>query len=270
MLPIAVRAEGVRRAGVVGGAEVALLDNVTLSVPRGRFTAVTGPSRSGASMLLRCLGGLDPVNAGRVLAGDVDLALLDEARLARLRRERFGFVAKERDLIPSLTVRQNVTIPAGVDGRTTDGAWVEAVLETTGLAGLQTHRTAEVPPSVWVRIACAKALVRRPEIVFADPAEGSHRGEVVVPGEGIGSGEHEGWREASRVVLPLVLREAATRLGPAVIMATHDPAGAARADTVVSLCGGRVAGVLSNPTTDRVRALVAAGEDGAGGEETPA
>ncbi|MFJ6232913.1 ABC transporter ATP-binding protein [Streptomyces griseus] len=239
--PSAVRLRSVTRThGREGrdGGTVKALDDVSLTIRRGTFTAVMGPSGSGKSTLLHCAAGLDRPTGGRVLLGDTDLTGLSEARLTRLRRERIGFVFQAFNLLPSLTAAQNVALPLRLAGRRPRRAEVLHALDRVGLCDRAGHRPGELSGGQQQRVAIARALMTGPEVLFGDEPTGALDST------------------AGRVVLGL-LREM-TDEGRTVIMVTHDPVAASFADRVVFLADGRIRDELEGPTAERVAARMAA------------
>ncbi|MGI5329837.1 ABC transporter ATP-binding protein [Actinomadura nitritigenes] len=226
---VAVRLESVTRSY---GA-VRALDDVTWTFPRGGFTAVMGPSGSGKSTFLHCASGLDRPTAGTVRIAGTHLGRLGEAKLTRLRRERIGFVFQAFNLIPSMDVEQNITLPLRLGGAEPDPAWLDEVVRRVGLADRLRHRPAELSGGQQQRAAVARALITRPEVVFADEPTGA-----LDP-------------RSARGVLRL-LREAADLTGQTVVLVTHDPLAAATADSVLFLSGGRIVDELSAPSVGAV------------------
>ncbi|MEO3828063.1 ABC transporter ATP-binding protein [Actinomadura sp. B10D3] len=215
--------------------EVRALDGVTRAFPRGGFTAVMGPSGSGKSTFLHCASGLDRPTAGTVRIGGVDLGRLSEAKRTRLRRERIGFVFQAFNLIPSMDVEQNITLPLRLGGAEADPAWLGEVVSRVGLADRLRHRPPELSGGQQQRAALARALITRPEVVFADEPTGA-----LDP-------------RTARDVLRM-LREAVDLTGQTVVLVTHDPVAAAWADTVVFLSRGRIVDELAAPTASAVMA----------------
>ncbi|MFE7114138.1 ABC transporter ATP-binding protein [Streptomyces sp. NPDC057654] len=216
-----------------GEAQVTALDSVSVEFARARFTAVMGPSGSGKSTLMHCMAGLDPVTSGSVTIGGVELASLSDRRLTELRREKVGFVFQGFNLLPTLTALENMTLPLRLAGRQPDAAWLDAVVATVGLAGRLAHRPAQLSGGQQQRVAVARAVVSRPEIVFADEPTGNldSRSGAEVLG---------------------FLRDSVRELGRTVVMVTHDPVAAAHADRVVFLADGRIVDELHDPTADAV------------------
>jgi putative ABC transport system ATP-binding protein len=155
---------------------VTALDSVSIDFPHGVFTAVMGPSGSGKSSLLHCAAGLDRPTSGTVLLDDLDLTGLTETALTRLRRGRIGFVFQSFNLLPTLTARQNVTLPMELAGRRPDRDTVTALLCTLGIAERAEHRPAQLSGGQQQRVAIARALLTEPSVIFADePTGAGHR-----------------------------------------------------------------------------------------------
>jgi putative ABC transport system ATP-binding protein len=230
---LAARAETVSKVYGGGEARVVALDEVTIGIPRGRFTAIMGPSGSGKSTLMHCMAGLDTVDAGRVLIGDVDLTRLDDRRLTRLRRDRIGFVFQAFNLVPTLTAVENITLPLAIAGRKPDQGWLDTVIDTVGLRDRLRHRPAELSGGQQQRVACARALASRPDIVFADEPTGNLDS-----------------RSGAEVLA--LLRDAVTGMGRTVVMVTHDPVAAGYSDEVIFLGDGRVVDRLPEPEAAEV------------------
>ncbi|WP_021595032.1 ABC transporter ATP-binding protein [Actinomadura welshii] len=215
--------------------EVRALDGVTRTFPRGGFTAVMGPSGSGKSTFLHCASGLDRPTAGTVRIGGVELGRLGEAKRTRLRRERIGFVFQAFNLIPSMDVEQNITLPLRLGGAEADPAWLGEVVARVGLADRLRHRPSELSGGQQQRAALARALITRPEVVFADEPTGALDPRTA--------------RDVMRM-----LREAVDLTGQTVVLVTHDPMAAAWADSVVFLRRGRIVDELAAPTVSAVMA----------------
>ena len=228
-----VRAEHAVKVYGTGDTAVTALDDVTVEFPAGRFTAIMGPSGSGKSTLLHCLAGLDSLTAGRAFVGDVELGRLSDRQLTLLRRDRIGFVFQAFNLVPTLSARDNITLPMTLAGTAPDPDWLATVIERTGLTGRLGHRPAELSGGQQQRVAVARALASRPEIVFADEPTGNLDSK------------------AGAQVLGL-LRGSVREFGQTVVMVTHDPVAASYADQVVFLADGRIAGSLAGPTPESV------------------
>jgi putative ABC transport system ATP-binding protein len=228
-----VRLDDVVRVFGRGDGQVRALDGVTLSMAAGTFTAVMGPSGSGKSTLLQLAAGLDRATQGTVHLADQDLGGLDQRALARLRRERIGFVFQSFNLLGALTAEQNVALPARLAGRRLPRAVIREVLARVGLDERRGHRPAQLSGGQQQRVAIARALVGRPSVIFADEPTGALD------------------TRAGRAVLAL-LRETIDETGGTLVMVTHDPSAAAWADRVVFMADGRLAGELRAPTAEQV------------------
>jgi putative ABC transport system ATP-binding protein len=218
--------------GKADGAVVAL-DEITVELAAGSFTAVMGPSGSGKSTFLHVAAGLERPDAGSVVLDGVELTKLSERRLTILRRKRIGFVFQTFNLMPSLTVDQNIGLPMRLDGRRVRRSDVREVADRVGLADRRRHRPSQLSGGQQQRVAIARALVTRPDVVFADEPTGALD------------------TRTGRGVLEL-LRGLVDRDRRTVVMVTHDPAAASYADRVILLADGRIAGTLDDPTADEV------------------
>ncbi|MBB4741244.1 putative ABC transport system ATP-binding protein [Actinoplanes octamycinicus] len=217
------------RAGYgTGDRQLVALDGVSVAFDRGTFTAVMGPSGSGKSTLLHCAAGLERPLAGSVSIDGVRLDDLTEDQLTRLRRDRVGFVFQAFNLVSALTAEQNVALPARLAGRRPPAADVAAALAAVGLAGRRRHRPSELSGGEQQRVAVARALLSRPAVVFADEPTGALDSVT------------------SRQILDL-LRGLVDEQGQTVVMVTHDPVAAARADRIVFLADGRIADDVRSP-----------------------
>jgi putative ABC transport system ATP-binding protein len=216
-----------------GDARVVALSNVTVGFEAGRFTAIMGPSGSGKSTLLHCMAGLDAPTSGRVFIGDVDLTALSERQLTRLRRDKVGFVFQAYNLVPTLTAAENITLPLDIAGEKPDRAWFDTVVDTIGLRPRLGHRPSELSGGQQQRVAGARALVSKPDIVYADEPTGN-------------------LDSRSGAELLSFLRAAVDDHHQTIVMVTHDPTAASYADRVVFLSDGRVVDEMREPTAERV------------------
>ncbi|MEX2624436.1 MAG: ABC transporter ATP-binding protein [Acidimicrobiia bacterium] len=233
MTRMAARAvEAVKIYGDGPGA-VRALNGINLDLPAGQFTAIMGASGSGKSTLLHCLAGLDGLTSGRVMIGDTDLSLLDDRELTRLRRDRVGFVFQAFNLVPTLSASENITLPIDIAGRTPDRAWFDQVVKTLRLGDRLRHRPSELSGGQQQRVAAARAMVTRPDLIFADEPSGNLDSR---------SG-HE---------LLSFLRAAVDDHQQTIVLVTHDANAAAFSDRVVFLSDGRVIDELMAPTAERV------------------
>ena len=231
--PAAVRAVDLRKTYGSGDNAVHALDGVSVDFVAGRFTAVMGPSGSGKSTLMHVTAGLDTATSGQVLVGDTDLTTLKDKALTRLRRDRIGFVFQQFNLVPTLTAEENITLPLALAGRTADAEWLARIVDVVGLAPRLRHRPAELSGGQQQRVAVARALVARPEVVFADEPTGNLDS-----------------RSGAEVLA--FLRRSVDDMGQTIVMVTHDAVAASYADRVLFLADGVVVGDLVAPTAQRV------------------
>jgi putative ABC transport system ATP-binding protein len=239
----AVRAVDLCKEFGSGETKVTALRGVNVDFPAGVFTAIMGPSGSGKSTLMHCLAGLDQVTSGQVWlsgadpsgkdGGAVELSTLSDRRLTQLRRDRIGFIFQQFNLLPTLTAAENIRLPLDIAGRKVDQAWFDRVVGTLGLTDRLSHRPTEMSGGQIQRVACARAIVSRPAVIFADEPTGNLDSR------------------ASAEVLGF-LRSSVSELGQTVIMVTHDPTAAAYADQVIFLNDGRIVDGMSEPTAERV------------------
>jgi putative ABC transport system ATP-binding protein len=228
-----VRLESVSKVYGRGGSAVTALNDVSLALASGSFTAMMGPSGSGKSTFLQCAAGLDRPTSGSIFLGKTDLAGLSEDALSRLRRETVGFVFQSFNLVPSLTAAQNITLPLRLAKRQAEKQWLGEVIERVGLTTRAKHKPGELSGGQQQRVAIARALVTRPRVIFADEPTGALD------------------TRTSKDILRL-LREAVDGLGQTVAMVTHDPIAASYADTVVFLADGQVVDTMFAPSPERV------------------
>jgi putative ABC transport system ATP-binding protein len=212
-----------------GDTVVRALDGIDVEFPARRFTAIMGPSGSGKSTLMHCVAGLDSLSSGQVFVGDVELGKLNDRQLTRLRRERIGFVFQAFNLLPTLTAKENITLPTDLAGGTMDKAWLNQVIETVGLKNRLKHRPSELSGGQQQRVAVARALASRPQLIFADEPTGNLDS-----------------RTGSEILG--FMRSAVDDLGQTIAMVTHDPVAASYAHSVVFLADGRIVDYLADPT----------------------
>jgi putative ABC transport system ATP-binding protein len=230
---IAARATGLRKVYGRGDAAVEALRGVSVDFVAGEFTAIMGPSGSGKSTLLHCMAGLDTPTDGAVFIGEVNITELNERHLTELRRDKVGFVFQAFNLVPTLTAGENITLPLDIAGRDVDRAWFDEVVDTVGLRDRLSHRPSELSGGQQQRVAGARALVSRPEIVYADEPTGN-------------------LDSRSSAELLRFLQEAVQQHGQTIVMVTHDANAASYADRVIFLADGSVVDEMRDPTADRV------------------
>ena len=237
---VASRAVDVMKIYGTGDTAVHALDGVSVEFVTGQFAAIMGPSGSGKSTLLHCLAGLDRVTSGQVFLGDIEISTANEKHLTLVRRDRIGFVFQAYNLVPTLTAEENITLPLALAGHKADPEWLKQVIDTVNLGDRIGHRPNELSGGQQQRVAVARALVSKPDVIFADEPTGnldSHAGAEILG----------------------FLRRAVSDLGQTIVMVTHDPVAASYADAVVFLADGRIVGHLEAPSPqtvlDRLKAL---------------
>lgn len=233
----AARIESGEKTYSTGNTVVRALAGVDIAFDRGAFTAIMGPSGSGKSTLMHCMAGLDRLSAGRAFIGDVELGSLSERELTDLRRSRIGFVFQAYNLIPSLTAAENIRLPMSLTGRVPDQASFDHVVEVLDLTDRLDHRPSELSGGQQQRVAVARALVARPEVVFADEPTGNLDSST----------GHE---------ILSFMRDAVDDFEQTTVMVTHDPSAAAWADRVVVIVDGALHHELRNPDADQIRDLM--------------
>jgi putative ABC transport system ATP-binding protein len=229
----AVRLDAVVKKYGTGPSAVIALRGVNLTLEGGSFTAIMGPSGSGKSTFLHTAAGLDTPTSGSVWIGDTDISRMRANKLAKFRREHVGFVFQAYNLLPALTVEQNVTLPLLLAGKRVDKGWLERIIRSVGLAEFRQRRPAELSGGQQQRVAIARALITRPDAVFADEPTGALDSRT------------------GRQVLEL-LAQMTRELDQTVVMVTHDPAVASHADRVIFLGDGAFVGSLEGATTQQI------------------
>jgi putative ABC transport system ATP-binding protein len=229
----AVQATDVRKSYGKGETAVLALAGVSFEVPSGQMCAVMGPSGSGKSTLMHCLAGLDTVDSGSISIGGTSLVGMSDKNLTELRRDRLGFVFQQFNLLPTLTAEENITLPLAIAGRKPDAEWLSTVVKTLGLENRLSHRPSELSGGQQQRVACARALVTRPDVVFADEPTGNLDS-----------------RSGAEVLS--FLQSSARELGQTIVMVTHDANAASYADRVVFLQDGLLVDDMDKPTSTKV------------------
>ena len=216
-----------------GDALVRALDDISLDIMTGEFTAVMGASGSGKSTLMHCCAALDRGDAGSVFIGEQELSDMNDRALTLLRRDAVGFVFQSFNLVPTLTAGENILLPLSIAGRKVDKAWYDEVIAAVGLHDRLSHKPNELSGGQQQRVAIARALVSRPSVVFADEPTGNLDS-----------------RSGSEVLE--MLRRSVDQYGQTIVMVTHDPVAAAYTDRVVFLADGRVVDELFKPNREQV------------------
>jgi putative ABC transport system ATP-binding protein len=230
---VAARAVAASKVYGSGEAEVRALDGIDVEFRARQFTAIMGPSGSGKSTLLHCLAGLDRLTSGQIFLGDIEVSAQSEKALTLIRRDRIGFIFQSYNLIPTLTAAENITLPSSLAGRKPDQELFDQIVDTVSLRDRLGHKPTELSGGQQQRVAVARALVSRPEIVFADEPTGnldSHAGAEILG----------------------FMRRAVDDLGQTIVTVTHDPNAASYSDRVVFLADGKIVDELANPTADTI------------------
>ncbi|MBJ7455511.1 MAG: ABC transporter ATP-binding protein [Thermoleophilia bacterium] len=216
-----------------GEAAINALAGVTVTFPKGRFTAIMGPSGSGKSTLMQCVAGLDRLTSGSAYIGETDISGLDKTELTLLRRDRLGFIFQQYNLVSSLTARENIVLPLTLAGEEPEPKWFDEVVATVGLGNRLDNLPSQLSGGQQQRVAVARALVPRPEIVFADEPTGA-------------------LDSRTGIEILTFMRRAVDEVGQTIVMVTHDPHAASYADNVLFLADGQIIDEMPEPTTDKV------------------
>ncbi|MDR1003119.1 MAG: ABC transporter ATP-binding protein [Oscillospiraceae bacterium] len=203
------------------GTQVKALDGVSFSVKKGEFVAVVGASGSGKSTLLHLLGGVDRPTSGKVYVDSKDIYSMDESKLAIFRRRNVGLIYQFYNLIPTLTVEENIMLPRLLDGREADKDKLRAILETIGLTDRRNHLPGQLSGGQQQRVSVGRALINDPAIILADEPTGNLDSK------------------ASREVMEL-LKAANKRYNQTLLVITHDEKIALQADRIITISDGRI------------------------------
>jgi len=231
-MPAARAIDAVKTYGA-GDTAVHALAGVTVDFPAHRFTAIMGPSGSGKSTLMQCVAGLDRLTSGSVYVGDTELSRLNKTDLTLLRRDRLGFIFQQYNLIPTLSAKENILLPLTLAGEREDKPWFDTIVSTVGLGNRLGNLPSQLSGGQQQRVAVARALVPKPDIVFADEPTGALD---------------------SRTGMEILafMRNAVDQSGQTIVMVTHDPHAASYANSVLFLADGQIIDEMQSPTTDRV------------------
>lgn len=232
-LAAAARTVDARKVYGKGQTEVRALDGVTVEFGAGQFTAIMGPSGSGKSTLLHCMAGLDDLTSGSAFIGEAELSKLNDHELTVLRRDHVGFIFQAYNLVPTLSALLNITLPVRLAGRKGDQHWIDTVVNAIGIGDRLKHRPAEMSGGQQQRVAAARALVSRPEIIFADEPTGNLDSK-------------------SGAEVLAFMRRAVDEMQQTIVMVTHDPIAASYSNRIVFLADGRIVDEMASPTPDRV------------------
>ena len=220
-----------------GEQPVVAVNDVSVAIEKGSFTAIMGPSGSGKSTLMHCMAGLDRPTQGAVYVGSDNLAALPEKVVTRVRRDKIGFIFQSFNLLPTLTAEQNILLPLDLAGAKVDKALFNEVVGSLGLGDRLSHRPSQLSGGQQQRVAVARALVTRPEVIFADEPTGA-------------------LDQKTGVALLEYLRYCSRERGQTIIMVTHDPRAAAYAGRALMLLDGRIVADMPHPTVESVMAFL--------------
>ena len=218
-----LKVENLSKIYGAGDAEVRALDNVSFSVGKGEFVAVVGPSGSGKSTLLHLLGGVDRPTSGKVYIDGTDVFALNETKLAIFRRRHIGLIYQFYNLIPTLDVEENITLPQLLDGRKTDREYLNRIISTIGLTDRVNHLPNKLSGGQQQRVSIGRALIANPSIVLADEPTGNLDSKN------------------SRDVIDL-LKLSNMKYGQTLIVITHDERISLQADRVIAVGDGKITG----------------------------
>ncbi|MCX2164114.1 ABC transporter ATP-binding protein [Corynebacterium auriscanis] len=239
---VAARAINVEKKYGQGDTAVRALRGVNVEFETGRLTAIMGPSGSGKSTLMHCLAGLDSITSGNCFIGDTEISSMKDKEITALRRDHLGFIFQSFNLVPTLTAKENITLPSDIAGRSIDEAWFDEVTKRLGLSERLNHRPSELSGGQQQRVACARALVSKPHIVFGDEPTGNLDSN------------------SSTEVLN-ILRTAVDSDGQTVVIVTHDPRAASFADRVIFLADGQIVEDLQQPPAESILSTMAKIQD---------
>ncbi|MEL4506104.1 ABC transporter ATP-binding protein [Luteococcus sp. H138] len=220
-----------------GKTQVTALKQVNVNFARGSFTAIMGPSGSGKSTLMHCLAGLDKITDGRVIMGAQELNALSDKQLTLVRRDRVGFVFQSFNLLPTLTAKQNILLPLELAGKKPDQAFFTQLTDSLGLTERLNHRPSELSGGQQQRVAVARAMITRPDVIFADEPTGALDSKT-------------------GTALLDYLRRCVDELGQTIIMVTHDAKAAAYADRALILLDGQIVDDIERPSVETVNAAL--------------
>ena len=220
-----------------GEQPVIAVNDVSVAIQRGSFTAIMGPSGSGKSTLMHCMAGLDRPTQGAVYVGADNIADLPEKVVTRVRRDKVGFIFQSFNLLPTLTAEQNILLPLDLAGAKVDRSLFDEVVASLGLGDRLKHRPSQLSGGQQQRVAIARALITKPEVIFADEPTGA-------------------LDQKTGTALLEYLQHCARDRGQTIIMVTHDPRAAAYADRALMLIDGRIVADMPHPTADSIMAFL--------------
>ena len=229
----AARAVDARKTYGDGEAAIHALAGVTVDFPSQKFTAIMGPSGSGKSTLMQCVAGLDRLTSGSAFIGETDISGLNKTELTLLRRDRLGFIFQQYNLIPTLSAEENILLPLTLAKRDPDAGWFDTIVDTVGLGDRLANLPSQLSGGQQQRVAVARALVPKPDIVFADEPTGA-------------------LDSSTGTEILTFMRQAVDETRQTIVMVTHDPHAASYANDVLFLADGQIVDSMADPTTDKV------------------
>jgi putative ABC transport system ATP-binding protein len=230
---IAAQAVNLTKIYGSGESEVRALDDVSLDLYAGQFTAVMGPSGSGKSTLMHCMAALDKPTRGEAFINQTALSKLRDNALTQLRREQIGFIFQSFNLVPSLNAEENILLPLSLSGKKADPDWFKQVIDSVGLGDRLKHRPSQLSGGQQQRVACARALMSQPSIVFADEPTGN-------------------LDSTSSAEILNFLQRSVAEFGQTIVMVTHDAVAASYCNRVVFMADGKLVDESVNPTRESV------------------
>lgn len=239
--PIVARAVDLCKRYGKGDNSVIALDHVNVEFRRKALTAIMGPSGSGKSTLMHCMAGLDTPPAARFIE-DLEVSSMGQRELTQLRRKEIGFIFQSFNLVPTLTAKENILLPLQIAHRPIDMDWFDKVVSVVKLQNRLDHRPSQLSSGQQQRVACARAIMERPSVIFADEPTGNPDSRS----------SHEVFE---------FLRMCVREYGQTIVMVTHDPRAASFADRMLVLSDGSIVQDLDHPSYDDILAVFAQDDD---------
>ncbi len=210
---------------------VVAIDKISLDVRRQQFVSIMGPSGSGKSTLLHCAAGLDSLTYGSAFIGDIEITKLNDTNLTKVRRNNIGFIFQAFNLLPTLTARQNITLPVELASLKLDQEWFDQLVESLAIKDRLNHLPSELSGGQQQRVAAARAMITKPTVLFADEPTGNLDSQ-------------------SGAQLLQFLKYSTRSLGQTIVIVTHDAKAASIADVVYVVRDGHIDTVINDPTVE--------------------
>ncbi|WP_095612866.1 ABC transporter ATP-binding protein [Bifidobacterium italicum] len=240
--PVVARATDLCKRYGEGDNDVVALDHVTVEFRRNALTAIMGPSGSGKSTLMHCMAGLDTPTSGKAFIEGLEVSSMKQKALTELRRKEIGFIFQSFNPVPTLTAEENILLPLQIAHRPIDRAWFRKVVGVGGLENRLDHRPSQLSGGQQQRVACARAMMERSSVIFANEPTGN-----------LDSRSSHGVLE--------FLRRCVREYDQTIVMVTHDPRAALFANRVLVLSDGRIVQDLDRPSYDDILAVFAQDDD---------